>query len=171
MKSKNSYSGIDPIIVKYVRHYAKCIKNLKCFVHDSLEDIEQELFCMIWPAIEKYDESRSSFSTFVCQLTKCRAINLINKQICKKRGGRQGIFYVDPDDLHEVVDDKCRSITEITTRIDVNDVISTLPQEWQVLCRQLEFFSVPEIAEINGIPRTTVYNTLQRIRRHIKNFF
>lgn len=171
MKPKNSYKGIDPIIVRYVKYYAKRIKHLKCFAHESIEDIEQELLCMIWPTLEKYDESRSSFPTFVCQLVKSRASNLISRQSCQKRGGKEGISYVDPDVLDNMIDEKYHFVNEVADRIDANYVISTLPPEWQTLCKQLEVLSIPEAAEVNKISRTTVYNTLDRVNRRTKKFF
>ncbi|APR98649.1 RNA polymerase sigma factor [Wolbachia endosymbiont of Folsomia candida] len=171
MKSKNSYSGINPIIVRYVRYYAKCIKRLKCFAHESIEDVEQELFCMIWPTVEKYDEAKSSFPTFVCQLVKCRAINLIRKQSCKKRGGKEGVSYIDPDVLDGMIDERYHFSDEVADRIDADYVISTLPPEWQTLCKQLEVLSIPEAAEVNQMSRTTVYNTLDRVKRRTKKFF
>lgn len=175
MKPQNLYLGINPIIVRYVvryvRYYAKCIKRLKCFTHESIEDIEQELFCMIWPTVKKYDETKSSFPTFVSQLVKCRTINLIKKQSCKKRGGREGISYIDSEALDGIVDERYHFADEVADRIDANYVISILPEEWQTLCKQLEVLSIPEAAEINEIPKTTVYNTLDRIKRRAKKFF
>ena len=171
MKSQNSYKGIDPIIIRYVKYYAKCIKCLKCFAHESIEDIEQELLCMIWPTLDQYDESRSSFATFICQLVRSRALNLITKQSCQKRGGKEGISYVDPNVLDQMIDEKYHFSDEVADRIDANYVISTLPQEWQTLCKQLEVLSVPEAAEVNEISKTTVYNTLNRVKRRTKKFF
>ncbi|MDX5526273.1 MAG: sigma-70 family RNA polymerase sigma factor [Wolbachia endosymbiont of Andrena nigroaenea] len=171
MKSQNSYSGINPIVVKYVKYYVKYLKRLKCFADESIEDIEQELFLLVWSTIIQYDESKSCFVAFVKQLVKCRAINLVYRQSCEKRGGKQGILYIDHTILDNIADERCRFEDEIADRSDLDYIVSTLPQEWQVLCRQLEIFSVPEVAEIRGIARTTVYDILRRIRRHTKKSF
>ncbi|WP_341823136.1 hypothetical protein [Wolbachia endosymbiont (group A) of Clivina fossor] len=45
---KNSYQGIDSTIVKHVRFQASRLKSKSCFINESLEDIEQELFCQVW---------------------------------------------------------------------------------------------------------------------------
>ena len=84
MKSKNSYLGIDSIVVKWIKYYSRSLNKNRYFINESLEDIEQELFCEVWPCLNQYDETRSSFSTFVAQLTKSRANNLLLKRKCIK---------------------------------------------------------------------------------------
>lgn len=171
MKSKNSYSGTNPIVVRYVRYYAKCLKCLECFADDSIEDVEQELFLLIWPTVINYDENNSRFAFFVSQLVKCRAINLVYRRSCQKRGGKQGVSYIDHTVLDSIADEKYSFADEIAARIDLDEVISRLPKEWQVLCRQLEVLSVPEVAELNGLARTTIYDILRRIRKRTKKLF
>ncbi|WP_333023951.1 hypothetical protein [Wolbachia endosymbiont of Pentidionis agamae] len=45
MKSKNSYPGIDSKVVGLVKFFANYYKSLKCSTDQSIEDIEQDLFC------------------------------------------------------------------------------------------------------------------------------
>ncbi len=56
---KNSYQGIDSTIVKHVRFQASRLKSKSCFINESLEDIEQELFCQVWQYLNQHDEKRS----------------------------------------------------------------------------------------------------------------
>lgn len=50
MKSKNSYSGIDPKVVGLVKFYAK---SLKYSTDQSIEDIEQDLFCEFFSCLNQ----------------------------------------------------------------------------------------------------------------------
>lgn len=43
MHSKNSYIGINPKVVKQIRHYAKLLKRGKAFAYKDIEDVEQDL--------------------------------------------------------------------------------------------------------------------------------
>ncbi|MGL9717279.1 MAG: sigma-70 family RNA polymerase sigma factor [Wolbachia sp.] len=168
MQSRNSYSGVDPIIVKNVKYRAKCVKRYRCFAHDSLCDIEQELFCSIWPSINKYRKDKGCFAAYVSQLTKCRSINLINKRLCIKRGGRAGILFIDSTTLDNMIGKKCFSENEITTQIDIEDVISKLPEKWQIICEQLKTLNVKEVAKVNEMSRTTIYSILKKIKQRVQ---
>ncbi len=108
MKSKNSYLGVNPIIVQQIRFHAKRLKQHKCFVEYDLEDIEQELLCDIWSYLDQYDKNRGAFSTFITKLVQSRANNLLHKQLCIKRNIVYFIADIDciPDTKrfdHEVI--------------------------------------------------------------------
>lgn len=156
MQSRNSFSGIDPIVIKYIKYYAYCLKYVDCFIHESLEDIELELFCEVWPCLSLYDETRSSFNTFVANLTRHRARNLLRNQLCTKRQINFGIDDNIPD---------CKYLeNDIMVYIDVKNIISKLPESHRKLCELLKVSTITEASKITGIPKTTVYNILRQIR-------
>ncbi|WP_353275764.1 RNA polymerase sigma factor [Wolbachia endosymbiont (group A) of Pipizella viduata] len=156
MQSRNSFSGIDPIIVKYIKYYASCLNHVGCFIHESLEDIELELFCEVWPDLNRYDETRSSFNTFVANLTKYRARDLLRSQL---RAKHQIDFGID-DDIPD-----CKYLeSDMMVYIDVKNIISKLPKSHRDLCELLKVFTITEVSKITGIPKTTVYNILRQIR-------
>ncbi|APR99009.1 RNA polymerase sigma factor [Wolbachia endosymbiont of Folsomia candida] len=156
MKSKNSYSGIDPIIVKYVRYHAYYLKYINYFAHESLEDIEQELFCEVLPFLDQYDEKRSSYNTFIAKVTQCRARNLLRSQSSAKH---QITFGVD-DSLPD-----CKHLESgMIARIDVSEMMSRLPKSYRNICELLKIFNISEISKMTGIPKTTIYNVIRQIR-------
>ncbi|WP_353269658.1 sigma-70 family RNA polymerase sigma factor [Wolbachia endosymbiont (group A) of Myopa testacea] len=156
MRSRNSFSGIDSTVVKYIKYYAYCFKSTDCFIHYSLEDIELELFCEIWPCLSLYDKTRSSFNTFVANLTRSRARNFLRNQLCTKRQINFGIDDTIPD---------CKYLeSDMIVHIDVKNIISQLPQSHKKLCELLKICTITEAAKITGIPKTTVYNILRQIR-------
>lgn len=53
---------------------------------------------------------------------------------------------------------------ETILRIDVEQIISKLPKKWQVLCEQLKHHSIAEVADMNNMSRTTLYNIFKKMR-------
>ncbi|WP_265036341.1 sigma-70 family RNA polymerase sigma factor [Wolbachia endosymbiont (group A) of Anomoia purmunda] len=149
------------IVIKNVKYQAYRLKLAKCFINEAHEDLEQELFCEIWPCLDQYDEDKSSFNTFVARLTENKAINLLKKQRCAKRDINNYIS-IDVTELLE---------SEITKRIDVDYMISVLPKEWQNICEQLKFFNLHEVAKINNVSRTTLNNIIKKIRAKLSPIY
>lgn len=159
---KNKYRGVDPVIIRNVRYQAKRLKLSKCFSHETREDLEQELFCEVWTYLNQYDQERGKFSTFVAKLTEHRANNLLQKQLCIKRSNHT-------DDLSNVEQIMATESFEdkVAVRIDVDYMISTLPEKLQTICQQLKFFNLSEVAQMNNISRATLNRTIERIRKKL----
>jgi len=153
MKSRNSYSGIDPKVVNLIKFYARQYRSLKCFADQDIEDIEQDLFCKFFSCLDQYDETRGSLSTFTNQVIKNHINNLIrnhSRTTPNLKNCMQPESYCPED--------------EAIQRIDVEQIISTLSEEQQVWCEQLKYYTIAEVADMNDISRTTLYNTLKKIR-------
>jgi len=157
MKVKNSYYGVDHIIVKNIKYQAYRLKLSKCFIYEAREDLEQELFCEVWLYLDKYDKSKGSFSAFVAKLTEHRANNLLNKQLCMKRNINN---YINIETEEFFAGD-------VEKHIDVDYMISTLPKKWHKICEQLKYFNLYEVAKINNISRTTLNNIISKIRKQL----
>lgn len=155
------YSEIDSTIVKNVKYQARRLKLSKCFTHETREDLEQELFCEVWPYLDKYDENKGSFSAFVRKLTEHRANNLLNKQLCMKR---------DINNYVNIEKEECFA-DDIEKRADVDYMISILPSKWQKICEQLKHFNLCEVAKMNNISRTTLNNIILKIRKQLSPLY
>ncbi|MDN5248417.1 MAG: sigma-70 family RNA polymerase sigma factor [Wolbachia endosymbiont of Tyrophagus putrescentiae] len=154
MKLKNRYAGIDPIVVQNIKYQVKRLKLFECFTHETFVDLEQELFCEIWPYLYRYDESKGSLNTFVARLAERRANNLLEKQLCIKRNIKN---YIDIEEIEAFED-------EAAKRTDVDYMISTLPRKMQEICEQLKCFNLYEVAKMNNISRTTLNTIIRKIR-------
>ena len=171
MKSRNKYPGVNPFIVSTVRSCAKYMKSLKCYAHDEIEDVEQDIFCEILPCLQQYDKNKSSISYFMKNVIKHRIINLINKKQRMKYGG--DLLFVDNDTLDSLIDENCNFHDEIAARFDVDNAIKQLPQRLQDLCKKLKDYNVEEVSEITGLSRTTIYKIIRKIGRkfpHLKSY-
>lgn len=158
MASKNSYAGINAIIAKNIKHHAKSIKRSSAFIHEYIEDIEQDLLLDCLPCLAKYDERSEHYKAYVSQLIQSRAANLRKKYLCKKRA----IDFVDSDALGE--EDKSFE-HNFAARIDVNAAIAKSPSEQQEICKLLmeHNFNISEVSRRMGIPRSTLHDTLKKL--------
>ncbi|WP_065106761.1 sigma-70 RNA polymerase sigma factor region 4 domain-containing protein [Wolbachia endosymbiont of Nomada ferruginata] len=145
------------IVVQNIRYQAKRLKLFECFAHETHEDLEQELFC----EIDRYDESKGSFNTFVARLTERRANNLLEKQLCIKRNINN---YVNIEKTEAFED-------EVAKRTDVDYMISTLPRKMQKICEQLKYFNLYEVAKMNNISRTTLNTMVRKIRIKLSSIY
>lgn len=159
---KNKYCGVDPIIIRNIRYQAKRLKLSKCFSHETREDLEQELFCEVWTYLNQYDQEKGKFSTFVAKLAEHRANNLLKKQLCVKRGNQAD----DISNVEQVMATESFE-TKVATRIDVDYMISTLPEKLQAICQQLKFFNLSEVAQMNNISRSTLTRTIEKIGKKL----
>lgn len=154
MGSKNSYTGINPKVVKNIQYYAKLLKRGKAFAYKDIEDIEQDLLLDCLPGLEGYNELEGHF---IKQYVKCRALNLKEKELCKKRT----INFVD-ETLYEESDESLEYSSAV--RIDVNEAIAKLPRELRKICKLLaENHSICEISRRTGIPKSTLHDTLKKL--------
>lgn len=164
MASKNSYPGINPKIVQVIQYYARSLKDKKYCIHETIEDIEQELLVECWPELSKYDELDERFDAFVGTLIRSRARNLKKKYLCKKRA----IDFVD-DTEEELNEKESKSFEyESAVRIDVNEVVAKLPQELKELCELLKHYSICEVSKKTGIAKSSIHNKIKKLREHEK---
>uniref|UniRef100_UPI0033403CED sigma-70 family RNA polymerase sigma factor n=1 Tax=Wolbachia endosymbiont (group B) of Pilophorus perplexus TaxID=3066160 RepID=UPI0033403CED len=160
MHSKNSYTGINPKVVKHIRHYAKLLKKGKAFAYKDIEDVEQDLLLDCLPGLEGYNELEGHF---IKQYIKCRALNLKEKELCKKRT----INFVD-ETLYEESDESLEYSSAV--RIDVNEAIAKLPRELRKVCKLLaEGHSICEISRKTGIPKSTLYDMINKLRKELSH--
>ncbi|WMT83903.1 sigma-70 family RNA polymerase sigma factor [Wolbachia endosymbiont of Listronotus oregonensis] len=169
MTSKNSYTGIDQKIVKNIRHYAKRLRRDKAFVHEEIEDIEQELLLDCLPGLENYNALEERYDALITQYVKCRALNLKEKQLRKKRI----IDFVDETDYASGEEEGEDFEYDSAVRIDVNEAIEKLPPKARKICKLLMKYEVSEISRKTGIPEQTIYSTIKALRKnfaHLKTY-
>ncbi|MDG7056576.1 MAG: sigma-70 family RNA polymerase sigma factor [Wolbachia endosymbiont of Penenirmus auritus] len=153
MKSRNSYSGIDPKVTNLIKFYARYYKSLKCFADQDIEDIEQDLFCKFFSCLDQYDKTKGSLSTFTKQVIKNHINNLVrdhSRNTPNLENYMQQESYCFED--------------EAILRVDVEQIISKLPKKQRILFEQLKHKSIAEVAEMNNMSRTTLHNIIKRVR-------
>ncbi|WP_341820843.1 sigma-70 family RNA polymerase sigma factor [Wolbachia endosymbiont (group A) of Myopa testacea] len=164
MTSKNSYTGIDSRFVKTIRYYAKRLQKCKAFAHEDIEDTEQDLLLDCLPGLKNYNELEEKYDALIAQYIKCRALNLKEKRLRKKRA----IDFVD-DELGEEESENFEYDSAV--HIDVNETIGKLSPKARKICKLLMKYEVSEISRKTGIPQQTIYSVIKALRKdfaHLK---
>lgn len=169
MISKNSYTGINPKIVKRIRHAAKRLKRCLASTHSEIEDVEQELLLDCLPGLQKYNEFEEQYDALITQYIKCRALNLKEKLLRKKRA----IDFVDETDLELVKEESESFEYDSAVRIDVREAIEKLSSKEKKICELLMKYEIGEVSDRTGIPQQTIYSMIRALRKdfaHLKSY-
>ncbi len=169
MTSKNKYLELDPAIAKPIRYHAWRLKRSKYLAHHDIEDIEQDLLYELYSCLSQYNEKKGSFQSFANKVISRRSNNLIYRQLSAKRGAKVHTASLNQENakgytLLDSVPDNNWVEQDLEVQIDVNNYVSKLPKDWQLLCQQLKLFTVTEIAKMSGRSRATIYRDLELIR-------
>ena len=181
--SGNSYRGLDPELVKIVRHVAaKSIGKAGLKEHD-LPDLEQELMLAALDGMCCYDQARSTRHTFVKVLLKT-----IMNRILRERHSASGRTCCNLDSLNQEIelDDEIVEIIEqvndgglleqpnsqsamqtfhdLSVKLDITIAVAGLSDELQQLCRELQKHGIIETAQVLKLPLRKVYRDIQTIQ-------
>lgn len=169
-KSQNRYEGIDPYVVNQVRYHARKLIRHPAIHCMEVEDVEQELMLDYLSRIQAYDPEKAGWKTFVDRILNHKCANLIEEAKAKKRGGdvqevslEAWLEGRDGDD-DELPDHTCDRTEAIHFAIDLNHAIRALPESLASLLIQLGIYNVSEISRRTGVPRSTLYGSVNELR-------
>ncbi len=172
--------GLDPKLLEYaneiIRHKARQLSHKPGFGPSDREDIEHDLFIAIlerWPA---FNSKRASARTFVARIIENKAASLVRACQAAKRGVRQstslngdttnGASDVDEEEVRARRGIHSRSALEAAwLRLDVANVMASLPDDLRRLCERFLRESVSEAARSTGKHRTTLYRAISEVRK------
>jgi RNA polymerase sigma factor (sigma-70 family) len=118
------------------------------------EDIEQEALIAFWQALPLFDASRASLRTFAETVIATRVVSL-------RRARRRHALFEPLEDHHVVGLD---GIPAVAARMDFFSITEKLTNKDRRLAELLLEYSPSEASRILGIARSTVYETIGRIR-------
>lgn len=181
--SQNRYHGIDAYTVRLITFKAKQLTAHPGFSATDREDIEQELLLDLLRRQPKYDPARAQSNTFVAHVVEHRASTLIEERKAGMREYRLQAFSLndhiededgvrcersetfDQDDYLLRTGRQSRSSIELRDMgIDVRSVIDQLPPKLRDLCRRLMRDSITDVSRETGIPRSTLYGVIDKVR-------
>ncbi len=125
---------------------------------DDAEDAVQEIFLDVWKNAAKFDDERSSETTFIAMIARRRLIDRI------RSAGRRITADAFEDVMAEPVD---RADRKMQTSLEADDAVKALnslrPEQRQVLQLSIvQGMSHQEIAEQTGMPLGTVKTHARR---------
>lgn len=186
--SQNRYHGIDAYTVRLITFKAKQLSAHPGFSHADREELEQELLLDLLLRQPKYDPGRAQNSTFVARVVEHRAATLIEERKAGLRDYRLQAFSLndhiededggccersetfDQDDYLLRTGRQSRSSIELRDLgIDVRSVIDQLPPKLRDLCQRLMRDSITDVSRETGIPRSTLYGVIDKVRVAFKD--
>jgi RNA polymerase sigma-70 factor (ECF subfamily) len=173
-KSQNRYEGIDPYVVNQVRYHARKLIRHPAVHGMEVEDIEQELMLDYLSRIQAYDPEKAGLKTFVDRILNHKCANLIEEAKAKKRGGDVQEVSLDAwlegrdGDEDELPDHTYDRTEAIHFAIDLNQAVHALPEPLASLLIQLGIFNVSEISRRTGVPRSTLYGSVNELRAELQ---
>jgi len=183
MNKGNRYEGIDPYVVKLIKHKAQKLIGKAGFLASDLEDIEQDLMADLHHRLHKFDSTKAQLHTFCSRVVDHRIATMfverknddrVSSLNDKLTGGSIENNDGESVELIDVVNEdeyllrtgnwKGPLEERIVRSIDIGRILSTLPPELRDLCRLLAIKNIKEISEQGSRSRASLYRDIQKLR-------
>jgi len=152
----------NPRIADFIRSKACKLARRSEFRHEDVADIEQELVLELMTRWPHFKPELTSPMTFVYRVVVHKISDMIAQRTALKRDVRRGGLALKDDDLARMPPEQ-RDL-----RIDLEKLLARLPPEEFALCAQLCVDTITEIALERGMPRSTLYGEIGRLRQRFR---
>ena len=177
----------DPFTRGIIRRKVKQLIGRAGFTSSDREDIEQELWLKLIKHLPAFDPKKGTRQAFVVTVVERYAANIFRNKRAEKRDHRRACslnvtieFTRDgPTELAQTISDReldarlgrdRRSDEErADLAMDLDNVIATLPEDWQTLLELRKTQTISEVAREMGVPRTTLNGRILRIRQRFED--
>lgn len=179
-KAKTVFDCFDPFTQTTIRSQAARVVRSAGLPRHEQKDLEQDLRVHLLERRSHFDPDRGAWHAFVRCVVQRKALNLLDTSRRRKRAqGRQSVsLSAEPPgeqgDLGERLDQDGylrRSghpnpsfIALRHQRIDVSRAMTRLERRDRALARLLMFEQIADVARRTGIPRSTLYERIKKIR-------
>ena len=174
MVSPNSYTGLDPRVIKSLRYHARRLSGR--VPHMDLADLEQCFAVHVLSRLNYYDGQRADLGTFTDRILTNLARNLISAAYAEKRTADRTASSID--DVAPTGPSAGLPLApgahdpdweeQIHLRRDVERVVSGLPPHLREICSWLSCGSVTDASRRSGLSRPSIYGRIERVRRAFK---
>ena len=192
MGSENRYdgledSGLDSFAINLIRRKARQLVGRAGLSEPKPEDTEQDLVIDLLRRLPRFDPTKATLHTFITRVVEHRVATIIEAQkaglrdyrleagsLDERRPDADGNLddsppVLDQDEYRrEVLASAVRDDDLHALRQDLDKVIAQLPPTLQKLCHRLQTSTVAEISRETGIPRGTLYESINKIRAHFE---
>lgn len=169
---KGDHEAFRALVERHQRRIFAVIAHLMRRPAD-VEDIAQQVFLKAYLALPRFD-FRAAFSTWLYRIAVNECYDYLRRHRSQKAGGAAEIELDEPGDWDRLEVEAGESGASIARRTEarqlVDSLLSRLSEEDQVLValRELEGFSIHEIAELTKMKENTVKVRLFRARRRLQ---
>lgn len=166
--------ALDGAVRRHIRAKAILLHRTAALPGHQPADIEQEFLLDLWRRRDRFDPGRSDFTGFVRMVVAHRAASLATPTT-RSRAERRLVSLQAPlpgaedgpawaDLLTEDASPDARE-EAAALQLDVRGFVAGLPLTMQRCCAALVEGSIGDAAEAMGLHRSTLHETVQRIRR------
>jgi RNA polymerase sigma-70 factor (ECF subfamily) len=178
----NEY-GFEAEVTRVLRIKARQAAERAGFLPDEVQDLEQELATELHSALPRYREAKGKKTTFAARVIERRLIKIIAERGAQKRGNGQRLTSLnevvgvsDGDDIELIDLLDYESVLRRTGRlsrplqeqidlgIDLRESLERLPDQLREIADKLQRLNPSEVSRDTDIPRTTVYDAIQKVR-------
>lgn len=156
------------------------------FTKQDRQDLEQELIARLLHSLRSFDPKQAHRKAFVTAVVERDVANLLRDKQAEKRDHRRiGTLNVmievtedGPTELAETIGERefnarrCRdprSAEDLAQlACDLAEIVAALPDELRDLAERLKTQSISAIARDVGVPRTTLNDTVRRLRQRFE---
>ena len=186
MLHDESKHQIDRFTHGIVRRKVKQLIGRAGFTRQDCEDLSQEFFARVLQSLRSYDPAVGHRNKFVTAVVERHVATVLRNKRAEKRDDRQttslsvmiDIADEGPTEFAQTIGDRefdarlgrhRRSEVELSQlRLDLHDMIGTLPESWQTLLELRKTRTMSEAANAMGVPRTTLDGWMRRIRKRFE---
>lgn len=161
--NKNQYAQL---MEKYHNEMFSYIYNITAD-YSITEDIVQEVFIKVYTTLDKYNQSKASFRTWLYKVASNHTINVVKSKDYRSKSRE---FEYD-DNLQDSGEDIYQQAIKEEQITMVHKAMVKLLKPKHLRIMQLHFFSnltVKEISESLNIPDKTIYKAIQSSIQKIK---
>lgn len=186
-KSAQPLPDLDEFSARLIRLKARQLVGKAGFTRSDQDDLEQELTLKLLKNRAAFDPAQSHWHAFVTTVVERHAATLLRNKRVEKRDHKR------VTSLHFIVEDPVNGPCELAdmvgrreadTRLglstpsdhdlaqlehDIASILGTLLPQWRDVCERLKEKPISEVARELGIPRTTFYDLLRRLRSHFES--
>jgi len=174
--------GLSPATICKVRQVARRVSRRLRSAHLDCHDIEQELILAILQRSARFDSGKSQPQTFHARCLRNKAAEIVRYELRKKRRPKS----MDPDSPQRIVprneDAESQEMRGLAPAeplaagdgddqqraMDVESVTRALPDDLQIVCRQLMNNSQIAVRKQLGLSKREMRNALSEIRNHFE---
>ena len=168
----------DPLVNRLIRDAARRVIAVAALPGTDQPDIEQDLRLHLWTQRDAYRPERGARSTFAKVVIQRKATAIAIRHRAKRRFGThvpidQFLDTTNLEDGHRGGEPWLGTkpsgavIDSLHLRIDVGRALQRLAKPDRAVAKQLMSARVAEIAEAEGISRSTIYESIKRIRQQL----
>ncbi|MDD5728837.1 MAG: sigma factor [Victivallales bacterium] len=167
--TKNSYTGISPVVVRIARSAARRVIGKYGLTESDLPDLEQELVTAGLKVIERFDPEKGKESTFIARVIESKVLDLIIRRQAECRDWRkcrdslnQTVTLSEIGVIEKIETLECEQNCDPLLILDIILILERLPPDLREICEIMKYYG--RNGPLNNIPQIMFFRKLQRLK-------